>query len=89
MATPVKTRFVSVIVMMSIMLKYRDVVENCFSNQYSLELRQRVPSNENWEIVHVIVEVLDPIMSNCILSQTRKGWLISDAVATLTVIYIH
>ena len=87
MPTPVKTRFVTSVLMMSMLLVYRDVVEHCYSNQEKLDLRQRVPSTETWEIVRVMVDTLGPIMNSCVLSQTRNGWFISDAVAKFAKLY--
>ena len=72
--TPVKTRFASSVVMMSMMLVYRDVVEHCFSNQVSIELRNRVPSINTWEIIGTIVTVLEPVMQAVYQSQSGE-WL--------------
>lgn len=83
MLTPVKTRFVSTVVMMAMMLEYREVVDHCFSNQEKLDLRQSVPSFTTWEIIKTIVETIQPVMKTCNFSQKSKIWLISDAVAKL------
>ena len=71
--TPVKTRFVTSVVMMSMLLVYRDVVEHCYSKHEKIDLRQRVHSTETWEIIRVMVDTLGPIMNTCVLSQTRNG----------------
>ena len=86
MPTPVKTRFASSIVMMSMMLVYREVVEHCFSQQDSIELRNRVPSNNTWEVIGTIVTVMEPLMGAVYLSQ-RRNWLLSDAVALVAKLY--
>ena len=77
MPTPVKALFASSVVMMSMMLVYLDVVEHGFSNQDSIELGNRVPSNNTWEIIGTIVTVLEPLMQAIYQSQGRK-WLLSD-----------
>lgn len=46
--TPVKTRFVSVLVMLKIMLSDKEVVRNCFGTRTNRSLRSRVPSPETW-----------------------------------------
>ena len=86
MPTPVKTRFASSIVMMSMMLVYREVVEHCFSKQDSIELRNRVPSNNTWEVIGTIVTVMEPLMGAVYFSQ-RRDWLLSDAVALVAKLY--
>ena len=88
MPTLVKTRFASFFVMMSMMFLYRDVVEHCFSNQDSIALRQRVPSNSTWEIVGTIVSVMEPLMKAFFVSQERE-WLLSDAVARVVKLYLR
>lgn len=89
MPTPIKTRFVSTVVIMSMMLKYRDVVERCFSNQESVELRHRVPSPTTWEKILVRVDTLNPIMGSCFQSQAGKKWLISDEAAKFPELYVQ
>ena len=86
MPTPVKTRFVSSIVIMSMMLVYREVVEHCFSKQDSIELRNRVPSNNTWELIGTIVTVMKPLMGAVYLNQ-RRDWLLTDAVALVAKLY--
>ena len=74
--------------MMSMMLLYRGVVDHCFSNQESIALRQRVPSNNTWEIVGNIVSAMEPLMKAAFLSQDRE-WLLSDAVAGVVKLYLR
>ena len=87
MPTPVKTRFASSVVMMSMMLVYRDVARHCFSNQDSIELRNRVQSNSTWESIGTIVTVLEPFMQAVYEIQGRK-WLLSDGVACVARLYV-
>ena len=79
MPTPFKTRFVCTIVMLNMMLKYRQVVQHCFSNQSSPELRTRVPSTDTWEIARVVALTLEPVMEACIQLQREKmaGFLVT------------
>ena len=88
MATPVKTGFASSIEMIFMVLLYRDVVEHGFSNQESIALRQRVPSNNTWEIIGTIVSVMEPLMKGVFLSQGRD-WLLSEAVARVVKLYLR
>ena len=62
MPTPVKTRFVSTVLMMTMMLKYREAVVHCYSNQEKMDLRKQNPQDDVWEITKVIVEMLEPLM---------------------------
>ena len=88
MPTPVKIIFVSVITMMSMMLKYRAVTEDCFSSQTSVQPQERVPSRTTWESLKLVVNTLDPVMKACILNQTRKFWLLGDAVRKIIRLYV-
>ena len=86
MPTPVRTRFAPSIFMMSMMLVYREVAEHFFSKQDSIELRNRFPSNNTWEVIGTIVTVKQPLMGAVYLSQ-RRDWLLSDAVALVAKLY--
>lgn len=75
MPTPVKTMFVSVIVMMKMMVEYRDVVKYCFSNQEEIKLKQGIHSVETSEKVQIICETWEPVMRYSFLSQKAEIWV--------------
>ena len=73
---------------MSMMLKYRAVTEDCFYIQSSVQLQERVPSPMTWEIVKLVVSTSDPVMKACILNQTPKFWLVSEAGRKIIRLYV-
>lgn len=85
--TPVKTRFLSVVLMTKMMLKYKKVIDECFGFQPNLNLRQIVPTNDTWEIVNIIVNTSEQLIVSCLRSQ-RGNQGISDAVAHIAEVYM-
>jgi hypothetical protein len=45
-----------------------------------MRMSARVPPPLTWNICHIIVDSLCPIVSTCILNQSRGHWLLSDAL---------
>lgn len=56
--TPVKTRLLSVVVIIKMILKYKKVFDECFRSQRNLNLRQIIPTNDTWDIGISIVHTL-------------------------------
>jgi hypothetical protein len=46
----------------------------------SMRMSARVPSPLTWHICRIIVDSLRPIVSTCILNQSKGLWLLSDAL---------
>jgi hypothetical protein len=44
-------------------------------------LQARVPTCLTWAIARAVTETLTPVVSQCVLNQTRGFWLLSDALA--------
>lgn len=44
-------------------------------------MQARVPTGLTWAIARAVTETLNPIVSQCVLNQTRGFWLLSDALA--------
>ncbi len=48
--------------------------------QNFVKINARVPPLLTWHICHIIVDSLGPVVSTCILNQSRGHWLLSDAL---------
>jgi hypothetical protein len=77
--TLVKTRFASKIVLYQEMLEYNCAITLCYHRQ-SLHLQVQVPSNSMWATAKTITSILNPIVQQCVLNQTKGYLLLSDAL---------
>jgi hypothetical protein len=48
--------------------------------QNFVRMNVRVPPPLTWHICHIIVAYFSPVVSICILNQSRGHWLLSDAL---------
>lgn len=64
--TPVKKPILSVFLMMEMMLKYKKAIDECFGSQTNLNLRQRVPANDTWEIFKIITNTFEQLILLCL-----------------------
>lgn len=62
------------------MCRYADAINICYRRQ-SASLQARVPTGLTWAIARAVTETLTPVVSQCVLNQTRGFWLLSDALA--------
>ena len=79
--TPVKTRFASKVLMFQQALQFRATISLCYSRQ-TMALQNRVPLGQTWAVVEAISSTLSPVVSACVLNQSRGYWLLSDALAS-------
>ena len=81
--TPVKTRLASKVIMFEEALQFWQIIFLCYSRQ-SLSLQAQIPSPQTWVIAEAVAITLSPVVTSCVLNQSRGYWLLSDALhATL------
>jgi hypothetical protein len=51
------------------------------NNQQTLALLSRITTSQVWAIVEIIVSILNPIISSCVLNRHHGYWLLNDALA--------
>ncbi len=61
-------------------MQFKESIILYFSKQNFVRMSARVPLPLTWHICHIIVDSLGPIVSACILNQSRGHWLLSDAL---------
>jgi hypothetical protein len=67
-------------------LQFKDVIIICYSKQNIVRISGRVPPLLVWHIFKTIVDSLSPIVTTCVLNQSRSHWLFSDALqSTITI----
>jgi hypothetical protein len=47
-----------------------------------MTLQQRVPKDQIWAIIKTIISCMNPIVSACVMNQSRRHWLLSNALTT-------
>jgi hypothetical protein len=45
-----------------------------------MTLQSRVPSPRTWAVCDMVVKVVSPIVTSCVLNQSHGHWLFGDAV---------
>ena len=61
-------------------LAYRNAITLCYARQASTQLQSRVPLAIHWAVAKAVSDVLSPVVSQCVINQTRGYWLLSDAI---------
>ncbi len=77
---PLKTRFVSRIILFQETLEFKHTIVLCYGRQQSLALQGHVPSPQVWAIVQTIVNTLGFVGQQCVLNQSQGYWLLLDAL---------
>ncbi len=49
----------------------------------TLTLQQRVLKTQVWVIVKILIHFLNPIVTTCVMNQSKGDWLLLDALATI------
>jgi hypothetical protein len=86
--TPVPTRFGSVVLMLKMLIDYKEAVNLCYSTNPDATLRDRAPTFAEWEVATQVCQLLDPVLKCCIQNQGRKYWLLSDAIKSIVDVFI-
>lgn len=81
------TRWASIVNMFVHMIKYRRAVETCFQAQ-SARLQTRLPAPRDWLVVATTVDIMRPVMTILLYSQTKSYFLLSDVLLKLVEPYV-
>ncbi len=73
-----KTKFASKVIFSQETLEYACATMICYSYQ-SLHLQAYVLSGPTSTIARAMIEILNPIVKQCVLNYTRGDWLLFDA----------
>jgi hypothetical protein len=76
--SPIPTRFGSVIIMITQLLKYKDAIQLCYSRNE--KLADRIPTAFEWQLAEKVIGLCLPIFKICILNQSKSSWIASDAL---------
>jgi hypothetical protein len=52
-------------------LEFKNVIILCYGKQKSILLQQRILKAQMWVIVEAITYMLNPIVSTCVMNQSR------------------
>jgi hypothetical protein len=76
----VNIRFVSTLILFQKTLEYPDVTNLCDGKQEIQELQGRVLDAHTWAICKVVIEIMFPLVKQCIFNQTQGYRLLFDAL---------
>lgn len=79
MPSYVKTRFCSLITLLSLALEYRKVFSECFSGKLS----KYALNDSHWQTLQVLHDSLKSVLSCCVLNQSRDHWSLSDGLYSI------
>jgi hypothetical protein len=68
--TLVKIKFVSKVILFQEFLEFKHTIALCYGQQQSLALQGHVPSPQVWVIAQVVVDILGPMVQQCVLNQS-------------------
>ncbi len=77
--TPIKTKFASKVIFSQETLEYACAPTICYSCQ-SLHLQAYVLFGPTSVIASEVIEILNPLVKQCVLNYTRSDWLLFDAL---------
>jgi hypothetical protein len=77
--TPMKTEFASKFIFSQKTLEYACATMICYNCQF-LHLQVYVLSSPTLAIARAVIEILNPIVKQCVLNYTRGDWLSFDAL---------
>jgi hypothetical protein len=72
-------RFASHFLLFQDALTYWHVIALCHSQQ-TMALQSCIPSLRTWVVCEMVVKMLSLIVISCVLNQSRKHWLLGDAL---------
>ncbi|GMH40414.1 hypothetical protein BSKO_08318 [Bryopsis sp. KO-2023] len=89
--TPVKTRMGSTLAMFEQCLRKRKSLHVLYTDLVEAKYQDRRLSRNQWMVVNAVCDVLKPVCIVIVKQQTRASeyWLLSDAVATMTELFIN
>ncbi len=76
---PIKTRFVSQIILFQETLEFKHTIALCYGRQQSLALQGHVPTPQVWAIAQIVANTLGLVVQQCVLNQSQGYWLLLDA----------
>jgi len=68
---PIKTRFVSKVIMFEENLEFKVTIVLCYGKKKTLSLQERVLKAQVWAIVRTINMYLNPMVSTCVWNQSK------------------
>ncbi len=66
-----KTRFDIKVIMFKETIEFKNAIIICYGGQKFIILQQRIPKAQMWVIVEVIIYMLNPIVSTCVMNQSK------------------
>jgi hypothetical protein len=69
--THVKTRFDIKVIMFKETLEFKNAIILCYGRQKSIVLQQKILKAQMWVIAKAITYMLNPIVSTCVMNQSR------------------
>jgi len=54
-----------------------------------MALQQRMPKAQVWAVVEVVTSCLNPIVSTCVMNQSRGHWLLSNALTIVIALIVN
>jgi hypothetical protein len=73
-------KFVSKIILFQKVLQLKDVIMHCYSKQSLVRMTTSFPPPLTWHVCQILVHCLYPIVTTCVLNQSRGHWLLSDVL---------
>jgi len=61
-------------------LQFKDVIIVCYNKHNIVRISGWVPILLTWDISHIIVDRLSPIVGACVLNQFSSHWLLFDVL---------
>jgi len=78
--TLIKTRFVRKTIMFEGCFEFKKTIFLCYDRQKIVTLQQGVLKAQVWAIAKAIISCLNFIVSACVMNQSKRHWLLSDAL---------
>jgi hypothetical protein len=73
-------KFASKIILFQKVLQFKDVIMHCYSKQSLVRMIIRVPPSLTLHICQILIDCLSLVVTICVLNQSRRHWLLSDAL---------
>jgi hypothetical protein len=81
--TLIKGRFASKVILLQEALDYQHAFALCYPSVHQPnDILSEVPSLETWAVAKAVTDALTPVVQQCVTSQSKGYWLLSDALAT-------